>query len=123
MVHQRIQLGKKGEGLVADYLKKQGYVIKAMNYSQRLGEIDIIAQKNEIMAFVEVKTRNNFYFNVSEVIVPAKQRKIIQTARHYIAENNIYDVVIRFDAALLEMRSDDIAITYIPNAFTQESGF
>ncbi len=119
-----LNLGKKGEALVAHYLKKQGFIIRATNYTQRCGEIDIIAQKKEILAFVEVKLRQYKYFSISEVIVPSKRNKIIKTARFYIAENNLtHNVIYRFDVALLEPIGLDYTITYIPNAFTQERNF
>ena len=118
-----IDLGKKGEQLVAHYLKKDGFEILAMNYTRRCGEIDIIARKNEVLAFVEVKVRSYAYFNISEVIVPAKQNKIIRTALSYIAEQRFEDMVYRFDVALLEQKNHDFEVTYMPNAFTQQSSW
>lgn len=123
MSQEHIILGKKGEELVAHYLKKEGFTILAMNYSRRSGEIDIIAQKKEVLAFVEVKVRTYAYFNISEVIVPAKQNKIIKTALAYIAEQGFEDTVYRFDVALLEPVGNDFSITYMPNAFTQRSAW
>jgi len=117
-------VGSQGEQAVVNYLIKQGYTICARNYAIRAGEIDIIARKDEVLAFVEVKTRTTAYFNLSEVIVPAKQRKIMYTARHYIFMNKIEDMVYRFDVALLHSK-ENIAtepatwdITYIRDAFT-----
>lgn len=117
-------VGSQGEQAVVNYLIKQGYTICARNYAIRAGEIDIIARKGETLAFVEVKTRTTAYFNLSEVIVPAKQRKIMYTARHYIFMNKIEDMVYRFDVALLHSK-ENIAtepatwdITYIRDAFT-----
>lgn len=117
-------VGSQGEQAVVNYLIKQGYTICARNYAIRAGEIDIIARNGETLAFVEVKTRTTAYFNLSEVIVPAKQRKIMYTARHYIFMNKIEDMVYRFDVALLHSK-ENIAtepatwdITYIRDAFT-----
>ena len=76
------------------------------------------------MVFVEVKFRHHAYFNISEVIVPTKQRKIIKTAHLYIAEHHLLqNLVYRFDVALLAADGADYQITYIPNAFTQEQEF
>lgn len=120
----RLQLGKKGEQLVAEYLKKQGYTVCCINYRQRCGEIDIIAEKKEVRAFVEVKLRTTNYFATSQVVTPAKQKKIVLTARYY---NNLHptdqEKVLRFDIALLEQSGDDYGITYIPNAFVPESSW
>jgi putative endonuclease len=114
---QRIQLGKKGETLVAQYLAQQGFSIKEINFSLRCGEIDIIAFKDKTLAFVEVKVRTTAYFHISEVVNYAKQKKIIQTARNYIAQHQCIDMNFRFDVALIEAQDQDFAITYIPNAF------
>ena len=55
-VHKKV-LGKKGEKLVAEYLKKQGCKIVKKNYRTPFGEADIIVQDGDELAFVEVKTR------------------------------------------------------------------
>ena len=121
MSHERIQLGKKGEGLAARYLKQQGYQIYAQNYFCKHGEIDIIAHKDNLFAFVEVKVRNNNYCNLSEIVTYSKRHKIITTARLYLCEHNYSqdDYIIRFDIILLEPNGTDYSITYVPNAFTQ----
>lgn len=124
MADKRLQLGKKGEQLVAEYLKKQGYIICCINYRQRCGEIDIIAEKQEVRAFVEVKLRSTNYFATSQVVTPAKQRKIALTARYYNSLRPAnQEQIVRFDVALLEPHGDDYNITYIPNAFVPESSW
>lgn len=113
-------LGKKGEELVRTYLEQQGFTIKQLNYACRAGEIDIIAEKADVRAFVEVKLRQSHYFALSEVVTPSKQRKIITTACLYNSQQkNISSYVYRFDVALVEHNGYDYDITYIPNAFTQ----
>jgi putative endonuclease len=112
------EFGKTGEQMVADYLKQHGFVIKAMNYRQRCGEIDVIAYKDSVVAFVEVKTRAHEYFNVSEVISVSKQRKIIKTALMYAAAQGLTEHVLRFDVALLQLQQNQYTVTYIENAFT-----
>jgi putative endonuclease len=117
-------VGNQGELAVVHYLERAGYAIYKRNYTVRAGEIDIIAAKDKVVAFVEVKTRTTPYFNLSEVIVGAKQRKIIRAARNYIFMNRLEEVVLRFDVALVHpqqnIASENAAwnITYIPNAFT-----
>ena len=122
MTTPKIVLGKKGETLVALNLEQQGFTIRHQNYSCRAGEIDIIAEKGDVRAFVEVKLRTSHYFALSEVITPAKQRKIITTARLYNSQQrDLENYVYRFDVALVEHNGYDYDITYIPNAFTQGS--
>ncbi|MBT3455681.1 YraN family protein [bacterium] len=112
-------LGNQGEKNVAQYLEQDGFVIIAKNYSKRCGEVDIIAQKRDLISFVEVKTRIKETVPFSDLIRKSKQKKIIATAKMFIAENNLYDKAIRFDVAFVEQKN--WKITYIPNAFVQEN--
>ena len=116
----RKNFGTYGEELVAQDLQKQGYAIVARNYKKRFGEIDLIAQKNDELLFVEVKTRKNDYIEPENLISPAQQRKIIATAMAYVAEYDLVEYIWRFDAALLIGTPPYQTLTYIPNAFTQE---
>lgn len=119
MSRERITLGKQGEAYVARYLMAHGFHICLLNYSTRQGEIDIIAKKEDILAFVEVKIRRTSYFPLSELIPPLKQKKIIKTALSYIANHKIRNMAYRFDVALLEISPlGEYTITYLENAFT-----
>lgn len=113
-----INLGKKGEALVLKYLQNQGYKILAQNFYSKFGEIDLIAQKNQTISFVEVKLRVNPLFALSDLINLPKQRKIIKTAMLYIAKNRISNFSFRFDVALIENTNYDYKITYLDNAFS-----
>ena len=67
------EFGRKGEDLAAEYLVKQGYKIKYRNYRYLKAEIDIIAQKEEILAIIEVKSRSSDYFeNVADTVTEKK---------------------------------------------------
>ena len=115
----RKQLGDTGEQLVITQLKSNGFSILEKNYRKRFGEVDIIAQKEAVLAFVEVKLRKKTYFTLSEVITPSKQRKIIKTAKTFILERNMYAMLYRFDVALVTYDgAEQPDITYIENAFT-----
>lgn len=115
----RAEIGIAGEQLVQEQLKKKGFVIAASNYSCRRGEIDIIAEDASRRVFVEVKTRTKAYFSTSEVITAAKQRKIIATAYYYNSSHRPqYDLIYRFDVALLEKEENGYTLTYIENAFS-----
>ena len=119
MSSERITLGKKGEACVADYLKTQGFSLCAQNYQTRQGEIDVIARKDELLVFVEVKIRTKTYFPLHELVPYAKQRKIIKTAFSYILTNKIDEMIYRFDVALLEISPlGSYTVTYLANAFT-----
>ncbi|HBS47984.1 TPA: YraN family protein [Candidatus Dependentiae bacterium] len=114
------KLGFCGENYVAKFLENKGFKILEQNFRTRFGEIDIIAQKEDVVAFIEVKTRKNLYFQIASVVTHSKQKKIIATAKRYIVENNIYDKICRFDVATIIYNETKMEIEYIPNAF-QES--
>lgn len=113
------QFGNICEEYTCDYLIKNGFKILAKNYTQKLGEIDIIASKNNLISFVEVKARKNNYFNLSEVITKSKQRKIILTAKYFLLTNRIQDKICRFDVALLHQNENDFNLQYFENAFNE----
>lgn len=112
-VHKKV-LGRKGERLVAEYLKKQGYKIVKTNYRTPFGEADIIALDGDEVAFIEVKTRSSDTFGLpAEAVVKKKQQTYLKIAKFYWritgAEPNA-----RFDVAEVY---DDGRIEYIKNAF------
>ncbi len=109
-------VGDFGEDLVEEYLRNKGYDILDRNFRKPFGEIDIIARIDEIVVFVEVKTRKNKYFaNPREAVTISKQQKIIKASQAYLMENDLTDSIIRFDVA--EVIRVDGEINYIENAF------
>jgi putative endonuclease len=116
-MNYKIQKGKEGELLVAQYLQKHGYTIVTQNYRKRFGEVDVIAQKKDTIAFVEVKWRHNPLVDSAELIGPSKQKKIISIAKHFLSTHNDEEVVCRFDVALIEDNNNTINLQYIENAF------
>ena len=112
--------GNSGEAAVANHLQKQGFTILAQNYSKPYGEIDLIAQKDDVLAFIEVKTRHNPLFDMAELVPYSKQKKIIPTALTYCAANNIANMVYRFDVAMVVQTGNaQYEISIIENAFGQ----
>ena len=116
--------GKLGEDAVSDYLIKQGFAPVCANYRSRFGEIDVIAADDEYIVFVEVKTRSpgSMTGKPREAVDARKQRKIIQTALLFLAENPT-DLQPRFDVAEVYISNDpeDYTISYIANAFDSEA--
>lgn len=111
-------LGFAGEDFVAEVLQNAGYKIVCKNYRKRFGEVDLIAKSTDLIAFVEVKTRTTNYFNLSEVVNLTKQRRIILAAKDFLISNNISDVAVRFDVALVNKSKSEYELEYIENAFT-----
>ncbi len=115
----RAVLGKQGEERVASMLEKKGFTIVEKNYRQRFGEIDLIAQKGNLLVFVEVKTRRSATFDVSQVVTRSKQKKIIMVAQYYLAGHTNDERACRFDVAVIEHEGGEII--YIPDAFTTQN--
>ena len=115
--NRRKELGNSGEKAVAQYLEQRGFSLLAFNVTSKFGEIDLIAQSGELLVCVEVKTRKNLYFPLSQVITPSKQRKIIMTAKLFLMGQGLADVVVRFDVALVHHTAQGAQIDYLENAF------
>lgn len=111
------QRGDSAEDFVAQELVKQGFTICERNYQKLYGEIDIIASKENLLVFVEVKLRLKDIELMYELITTKKQKKIALVARHYISCNTIIDKVCRFDVALLTVHEGQFVLDYIPHAF------
>lgn len=110
--------GAVGEEYAAGILSGLGYRILARNFSSRYGEIDIIAKKGDIIAFIEVKTRKSGgMVSGFEAVTKAKQRKIIVTAMWYL-KSHAFDLQPRFDVFCVEMRNGVIiSHDYLEGAF------
>lgn len=93
----KLQSGKRGEDLAASYLEKKGYIILERNYRYRRGEIDLIAKKENLLVFVEVKLRSKTFFGQPEDAVDEKKaEKVLTTAENYIFETD-WNGEVRYD--------------------------
>ena len=110
--------GKKGEELAARFLKKSGYKILEKNFKKPYGEIDIIAQKGENIAFVEVKTRkSDIYGTPAEFVTAKKQLRLKKAAYAYIQKNNL-DAEFTFDIIEVYLNTENgVKINHLINAF------
>ncbi len=118
----RYVLGADGESAVSKYLERRGFTVICKNYVSRFGEIDIIAERGELLIFVEVKTRKACYFPVSMVVTRSKQKKIIKTAKMFLLKNNISGKACRFDVATVlvsDISNNNYKIDYIKNCFME----
>ena len=111
------ELGKKGEELAVKFLSNLGYEILEQNFRFKRDEVDIIASKNDIIVFVEVKTRaNNFLGEPEEAVSIGKQKRIIKVANHYLIENDL-DNEGRFDIIGIILNEKTKNINHISEAF------
>lgn len=96
------ELGKTGEDVALDYLKKKKYKIVEKGFRFLRGEIDIIAYDGETLVFLEVKTRKSVKFGQpEESITPAKRKQLRRVAQGYLLRKHIQDVECRFDVLSL----------------------
>lgn len=108
--------GYEYENIAKKYLLDSGFKIIEENYACRLGEIDIIAQKNSRIHFIEVKGRKNTEHGLPrEAVTSTKQRKIKNAAKYYFLKKLNDDVYCQFD--VIEIITDTNTINYIENAF------
>lgn len=110
-------LGKKGEELAVEYLQKEGYKILERNWTFKKAEIDIIAQKDSVLAIVEVKTRSSLDFGAPQDFVkPKKIQLLIKAVNAYINYRDI-DFDVRFDIIAIHRNGETFAIEHLTDAF------
>lgn len=117
-------VGAIGEEIAEEYLKKNNYEILEKNFRyRRLGEIDIISRENNVICFVEVKSRSSIEYGYPrEAVNRKKQDNIRKLAQIYLAQRNIYNADIRFDVVevYIEKEGNNIQakkVSLIKNAF------
>lgn len=103
--------------MACEYLLKKGYKILNRNYSNNIGEIDIIARKSDKLIFVEVKTRRSHKFGYGyEAVDHKKAGKIINTSLIFIRDNRLGDLQVAYD--LVDIHLDkDVKINHYENIF------
>lgn len=115
MFSEKRKIGNKGEDTVVHDLEQKGYSIIARNYLKKWGEIDIIATKEGILHFVEVKTvTKKGEWNPKENVHSDKLRRMARTIETFLAENG--DRVPdewHCDVACVYMEKDHTQIEYI----------
>lgn len=112
-------MGKAGEDLAVEFLKSLGYKIIHRNYYSQYGEIDIIALDNDLLVFLEVKTRTSNLSSALSSVSYAKQLKLSQTASFFLSQNHQYeDHFTRFDLVVILKKPDSTKIQHYKDAFT-----
>lgn len=110
-------LGPQGEDAAAGYLAARGYRILHRNWRSGKREIDIVAEKNNVIVFIEVKTRSeNFLLHPRSSVTGDKQRSVIFAAESYIRKFNI-NKESRFDIVSVISKNKTVEIEHIEDAF------
>ncbi len=110
-------LGKRGEKIAVNHLKSKGYKIIELNWTTGKKEIDIIAEEENYLVFIEVKTRSvDFQLHPRDAVSVPKQRNLIFAAQTYI-ERNMPEKEARFDIISIIVDGRRFEIDHIEDAF------
>ena len=114
---QHNELGKLGEELAVAFLEENGYEILETNWVFQKAEIDIIAQKENVLAVVEVKTRSSIEFGLPQDFVkPKKIQLLVKAVNEYVISNDL-DVEVRLDIIAISKEEKEFKIEHIEDAF------
>jgi putative endonuclease len=117
---KNLEVGKRGEDLAEEYLKKEGYCVLAKNYKNKYGEIDIIINKGKELIFVEVRSKTEEKFGSPEETVKKKKKeKLEKNALAYTAFHN-YNGAYRIDliCVVFSAKGNVLRITHHKNIIT-----
>lgn len=122
-IFDRRRIGREGEELAASYLKKKGYSVTAKNFTVRGGEIDVIAENETFLVFVEVKLRQKkhtpFFGPPSRAVDGEKKRHLMHAARVFLGRYPT-EKLIRFDVIEIEVgegENPEKEITHLEDVF------
>ena len=115
--------GQLGEKLAQDFLKGRGYQIVETNYRSPAGEIDIVASKDGVLVFVEVRAKSSRTFGTpEESVTPKKKRRLVLVAQDYVQTHDIQESSWRIDfiAVELDKTGKAVRIEQIEDAVGEE---
>ncbi len=118
---KRKELGAIGEKLAKDFLKKKGYRIRETNFRCRQGEIDIIAEKNDCLVFIEVRSKTHPDFgSPEESVTLTKKERLIASSLAYLGSHRNLPPTWRIDLVAVELSQSGKAtrIELIENAIS-----
>jgi len=119
MSPRRRDLGAFGERLAAAHLEAKGYRIRHRNFRCREGEIDIVAEDDDCLVFVEVRTRRGDALGTPvESVTAAKERRLVAVARAYLQEHEGLPANQRIDVVTVELTPQGrlLAVQHIEGA-------
>ena len=112
------QTGRDGEEAAARYLEERGWRILARRFRVRGGEVDLVAERNGTVAFVEVKTRSPGALDDGRgAVTRAKRWRLARAAGVYLARNGLGDCPCRFDVISVALAGGRSEIRHLPGAF------
>lgn len=113
-----IATGKAGEQIASQFLQRKGYRIIEKNWRYRRAEIDIIAEKNNWLIFVEVKTRTNTFFGTPDSFVDSKKQRLLVDAAVVYMNQNDFEGEFRFDIIAIVLKNrEEYGLKHFEDAF------
>jgi putative endonuclease len=115
---QRQRLGLEGEEIAALELERLGYQILARRHRTRFGELDLVANDNGTVVFVEVKTKTDSSFgDPAEMVTAQKQRRVVSMAEDYVSGHQLHTTPCRFDVVGVDASVVPARVTVYKDAF------
>jgi putative endonuclease len=110
--------GDLAEQLTVEHLEREGYTIRDRNVLCRRGELDVVAEKGLVLAFVEVRMRSTAVWgDPSATVTHSKQRKVVLAAHEYCQRHRLFARVIRFDVVSVVGKGKTGQVEHIVDAF------
>jgi putative endonuclease len=103
LFHRLLSFGRRSEIDAIDHLRSLGFRIVTSGYRVPTGEIDVIAWEGNVLAFVEVKARQNAE-HPEDAVGFAKQQRMIRAAQTYLTKHKLEHVQYRFDILAITAR-------------------
>jgi putative endonuclease len=110
LVHQRLEVGRRGEAAAERRYVAGGYRVVARNWRCRIGELDLVVARGTTLVICEVKTRRGSrYGGGFEAVDARKRQKLRALAEVFLQQHGASPSVIRFDVASVRLRPDGSA--------------
>jgi putative endonuclease len=115
-------LGEEGERMAARWLRRHGWAIAARRFRSGHRDIDLIARRGDVVAFVEVKTRRGEGFGGPVGAVGwRKQRELVRSASVWLDRHGAPGEAYRFDVIGVILDGDRVRLRHVENAFSLQS--
>ncbi len=111
------EIGDEGEALAINLLLKKEYVILHKNWRNSRYELDIVCIINNILVFVEVRTRSSYFFGAPENTIYAQKKKFIAKGAQAYLDKHPHDGEVRFDVISIVKANGKIDIHHFEDAF------
>lgn len=112
------RLGELGERIAERWLRKRGYRVLARRWRSGHRDIDLVVEREGVVAFVEVKARSGLEFgDPVEAVHWRKRRELLRSARVWIARHGRDGEMYQFDVVGILLRDERVLVKHVPNAF------